>query len=204
MPRHQEDVVVGEVVGRKLIVEEAHVRQQYRWATSEGAVVFGRWLYTVLAWPAGAHLGEVDLSLSLASFGADAGGFVLSAGASALGDGLVGVDDARRVDVEEVEVAAGACAVVVSGGGEQVDAAVGVMAFGPCAAMLEAVVVAAIRFHSGCGGPPSGGGVAVVEGGVVIEVGVPHRGVAVQPWAHAVEDSDPGVEDRGGPVDVCR
>jgi len=52
---------------------------------------------------------------------------------------LVGVGDVVGVDAEQVEVAGGRVVVAVSGGGDVVDAAVGVVALDPASAVFDAV-----------------------------------------------------------------
>ena len=153
--------------------------------------------------------GEINLGLLVAAFGADAGGSVLRPGASPSGgvfgvDDPGGVDDLGGVDAEEVEVAAGSGAVVVSGGGEQVDAAVGVATLSPGPGMLHTMMRPTVGLHPGGGGGASAGGVGMTERGVVVEVGAPRGSVAVQPLAHATENPNPGVQHGGGPVGVSR
>ncbi len=150
------------------------------------------------------QLFQVEVCLAATPLVPDAGCLVLSARGPSPGCVVRrgGVDDLRRVDAEEIEVAGVAGAVLVPGRGRQIDTAFSVVALGPGLGMLQPVMVAAVRLHPRSSGLAALGRIVVVERGVVVEIGIPGGRVTVQPLAHAAEDANPGVEHRTGLIDV--
>jgi len=84
---------------------------------------------------------QVEVCLAATPLVPDTGCLVLSARGSSPGCVVCrgGVDDLRRVDPEEIEVAGVAGAVLVPGRGGQMDTAVSVVVLGPGLGMLQPV-----------------------------------------------------------------